>query len=274
MGRYQVGTASYDADEFGTPWWLARARDAAHRRAYRQIAAFAAAHAPRRPVPRLIIDYACGPGLLIRELHRVFPAARIVGLDESASAIAAAESVLTEAGIADGRVSLRRLALPAYPIRGLPPADLVFFSFPDFRGGDTRANLAHWRARCPADWDAGGDLRRRWRQEAEQGVPPRRETFFKRVAGRNLRQLCRPGGRIVRVEYSNCTRAGMDEVTLAEMRWTEGCLSAPDGDPRHVLSRERASRYVRSGVMRDVYLQTRAADDREGGYLITVLDAV
>src|SRR5262245_61844390 len=107
-------------------WWLHRAEDAAHRRAYRRIADYIADSFPRPP--RTIADYGCGAGHLLAQLARRFPRARLTGYDASLPLLDAARQRLTLAG---RRTELVATVLPDF---SLPRArtDLVIISFPNF----------------------------------------------------------------------------------------------------------------------------------------------
>jgi hypothetical protein len=96
-----------------------------------------------------------------------------------------------------------------------------------------------------------------------------------RCISRNLRRLLVRGGICVRVEYATMQRHEWSALELQGISFEEGTLdmNVAGVNPRRWF-RILASAYFRSGVMEDVYQQTRQPRDRKGGYLITVLRAL
>jgi len=269
-----LGDASYDEHEFGHPWWFSRARDKAHQRAYRNIVDFGAKFLPEKP--REIVDYACGPGMLIRELARKFPDTVITGIDESQECLDAAAEVLREAGFdpSDDRFRLLRRRLPNLDVEG-PQADAAFFVFPDFRCGKVKKTVDYWARIYPADWQATKKLRKKVAAMFEKGeVEESRDLFYKRMASRHLHRLVEPGGIVVRVDYSECHRDECDEDLNKVLEWEEGCRKPAKGFPKGLRFTEMLdSRFFRSKVMEDVYEQTEDPDDKEGGFMVTAFRA-
>jgi len=215
MAAFKVGDEGYDDDEFNTPWWLERASDKPHKRAYQAITELGKKH---RPQAGHIVDYACGPGLLVRELLSSYPEAKITAIDQSKEAIDVAPDVLKRAGFDDRalkRVKLLAEDLPNFDLK-LPKADLLFFLYPDFRGGNNDDNVNYWKTVFPRDWVATTYLRRHWKEREDEDfpVPKPRESFFKRVAGqegwhrrpRRLRQLHPRGLREIRPQGDGVDR--------------------------------------------------------------------
>jgi SAM-dependent methyltransferase len=265
--KKNLGDESYDIPEFGMGWWRERAEEPHHDKAYKRIAK---AGFVQIPAAKRIVDYACGSGLLIRKLIRRFPDAQIIGLDESEHGLAAADQMLGESKLPKGgreRVALHRALLPfEAPI--MPKADLLFFSFPDFRGGLSDKIVRKLRKAFPEDWAAAKAQRKELKVIAD-GIEPSEaaEVFFKRMATRHYASLVKRGGVVVRVEYAQCKRSACDKVALAEMDWIDG-LTKRDASPR-LFSIIDSAFHRDDVVMSDVFHQTGNEDDQFGGYLIT-----
>ncbi len=259
-------------------WWHRQSADAAHGYAYRNIADFIRA-AYRRP-PRLIVDYACGAGNLVSRLHRRFPGARLMGIDGSALLLGLARARLAR----QGRSALQRTTLIETPLPnfefGRVEAGLVVFVFPNIvpcsRGenGDGWARhlsrrdleMAQTLAQLRAP-DSGS------RREDPQSIYA--ALLRDRLVSWNLRRLVKRGGTCVRVEYGNAPRDEFPRLELTRTEFEEGSLqNEVEGKTVDRWFRVVASRYYRSGVMEDVFHQSRDESDRTGGYFITVLKAL
>ena len=134
---------SYD-DVVGC-WWLKRSLDAAHRRAYRNIADFIRDSFTREPAT--IVDYACGPGHLLSLLSARFRNSKLVGLDGSSFLLELARRQFESLppGCAE-RLRLINTPLPNLSVmRG--QADLAIFCFPNmipFPGANGHAPQRLW----------------------------------------------------------------------------------------------------------------------------------
>ena len=277
-----LGDTSYDAGGFGAKWWRKRARDGPHRRAYRHIASDLRDQLGNRQ-PTLLIDYACGPALLMRELARVFPHTTVVGIDESIDCLAAAE-VLREARLSrpllTGRLQLQRAALPEFRVP-VPLADAAVFCFPDFRSADVEAFADAHKKRFRADWLVAKAAAKRLAKIDEDLAPSREDIFLKRLAFRDCQRRVKPGGIILRVDYAAASRDDCDE-TYAHIMATEEGSGLPPGiklsdkvDPADtVFTTLLGCTYRRSKVMADVYAQTGDPTDRDGGFMVCPLRTV
>ena len=79
----------------------------------------------------------------------------------------------------------------------------------------------------------------------------------------------------VRVEYAKAWRQELRRDDLLKVSFEEGSLDMEaNGKRARQWFRVSASAHFRSRVMEDVYQQTGDTDDRGGGYVITVLQAV
>ena len=257
------GVAAYD--DALARWWLGRAADAAHRRAYRRIARFAAASFPAGP--RRIVDLGCGAGHLLAELRRVFPRAELVGYDASTPLLRRARRRL-ERSTGGGRVRLVQTVLPDPALAGTG-ADLLVLAFPNFLPRSPRTAVrAHGRALGAAGCRAA-------RRFARGSGVPYAALVFDRLLSLQARRLLRRGGTCLRVDYCGGPRDELLRQDRRRVAFEEGSRVEDDGgrDAPPVF-RLLASRYVRSRVIRDVYEQTRDRADLTGGYAITVLRAV
>ena len=260
-------------------WWLERAADSAHQRAYRNIAGFIRASISHSP--RLIVDYACGAGDLLSLLSRCFPQSRLVGLDGSSLLLyRALQKVARLPRSCSRRISLIETALPAGRVVR-ERADLVVYCFPnmtpasieeDMHGGgfcldegDRRVAESLSKAKDPGD--DGSEV------PDPQGAQHTLE--YGRSIAKNLRGLLARGGICLRAEYATTRRHEWSPLELAQVSFEEGSLDAPiDGVEPRVWFRVLASAYFRSRVLEDVFQQTGDERDRSGGYLITVLRAI
>jgi SAM-dependent methyltransferase len=233
-------------------WWLERADDAAHRRAYRRIAAYLADSFPH--LPRRIADYGCGAGHLLAEMARQFPRARFAGYDASRPLLESARRRLAFAG---PRVELIEAVLPDFALT--PRADVVTVSFPNFLPKTPAREIRPAAGeRAMARYLAGADASRYAR------------LVYDRVLARNARGLLRRGGTCIRVEYCGARREEISRRDLERLEFAEGSLSGAAALP---FFRVAASMYIRSRVIEDVFQQSGRRGDAVGGYSITVLTA-
>jgi len=250
-------------------WWFGQSSNDAHRRAYRRIADYIALSF--RDSPGAIVDYACGAGNLLYRLATRFPHSRLIGLDGSSYLLTLAQRRLSRLGEGTlARVFCVRTVLPNFDLR--LKANLVVFAFPNLMPGDAKDPPGQVESR-PAPEDllvARGMVKGNDEEDSTY-----RELLRSRIVSQNLRGLLYRGGHCVRVEYASMRR---DEMTRAEVKraaFEEGsfeCEAA--GRPRKPWFRVLASTYFESGVIEDVFHQTKDARDRRGGYQITVLRAV
>ncbi len=270
--------ASFAYDGFLGRWWLKRASDGPHIRAYRNIARFI--HSSLSSPPRRIVDYACGPGDLLIRLAWRFPDSQLIGLDGSRTLLTIAAGRIAGVGPATrNRTTLVETVLPNLS-HAKRDADVVVFAFPnmvpfslDDDPSSRKAMLAN------TDLKAAQDLARLRDEEDEDGTDDPLATRFSLVQGRlislNLRRLLRTGGLCFRVEYGKARREELAPVDLLRVSYEEGSLeNGAGGTSVEQWFRVVASAYFRSKVMEDVYQQTRDRRDLGGGYIITVLRAL
>ncbi len=249
-------------------WWLSRAGDPCHARAYRNIGAFI--HASLTRPPGVIVDYACGAGHLLARIGALFPDSRLIGLDGSNYLLRLARDRLKRAGSA---ARLLELQLPAKRLPGVT-ADLVLYAFPNMIWPAGRRNLPVLPpaevgiARCLArERDPGST------DEATEEV----YSFLSigRLIALDLHRILRRGRLCVRVEYAAARRDELSRLDFTRISFEEGSLeSMADGHVPRLLFRVLASAFFRSGVIKDVYEQRGKRHKGGGGYLVTVLRAL
>jgi SAM-dependent methyltransferase len=272
---HELGRGIVTYNEKVGRWWSSQAENSIHSYAYRNIADFVSA-AFSKP-PRLILDYACGSGNLLTRLHRRFPDACLIGLDGSSFLLGKALRRLARSGRqALQCVSLRETLLPNFD---LPPlaADLVLFVFPNLvpcSGAEDGSR--HTGRLSPADLAVAQELSRRVNPEdgkaAEDPTTICATLLRDRLVSLNIRGLLKRGGICMRVEYGNVRREELPKRELLRTGFEEGSLDCEvGGHAADQWFRVVASKYYRSGVMEDVYHQSGDANDKYGGFFITVL---
>lgn len=260
------GVRSYDR-HVGR-WWMQRTSGIAHAEAYANIARYVARHAGKRS--GLLVDYACGAGLLTRQLVAALPRWHFLGLDGSRTMLRLAEVWARRNGPSVASLEFRLAKLPDF---ALPrhKADLVVFAFPNIITG------ARERRHCEAVYGMDRVLARLLAEKREQAGEHvlYDQLFMNRVIARNLRRLLRKGGLCVRVDYSQGSRRELERFDRVATAFEEGSLSAGQGGrkPEKFFDLLYA-RYYPSDVIRDVYEQTKDEDFLEGGYSISLLRAI
>jgi SAM-dependent methyltransferase len=268
------GLASYN-DALGE-WWYAQAENRAHQYAYRNIAGFIRRSFPQ--APRLIVDYACGPGSLLSRLAMQFTASRLIGIDGSRFLLNVARGRLMRRGLLQsGRISLWEKSLPCFDLpRGI--ADLVVFAFPNVvpsSAQDSARDASLLDADDAEILDELSQPRDSEIQGSEDLAVIRAALLRDRLVSLNMRHLLRAGGFCVRIEYGNARREELPQLELMRTGMEEGSLDCGVNGRRPAQwFRVVASCYFRSTVMDDVYQQTGDPNDRTGGYFITVLRAI
>jgi SAM-dependent methyltransferase len=258
-------------------WWRRQAENPAHANAYRKIAGFI--EASYLEPPRLILDYACGAGNLLVRLHRRFPVAKLVGVDGSSLLLDLAKRRFLQGGKgAAAQLTLIQASLPNFDFP-CALADLVLFTFPNMVPVSAKRTGSPASRMRPDDLAVARYLARR-RCPVNRSDPEDSRSIFTallrdRMVSMNMRKLLKPGGICVRVEYGNVPREEFPELELLRTEFEEGSLGHEVGGKiAEQWFRVLASRYCRSGVIEDVYHQSKDRRDRKGGFLITVLRAL
>jgi len=234
-----------------------------------------------------IVDYACGPGLLLARIGKLMPKARLIGIDESQGMLDAARAFLGQELGAERALQVRlvRAALPDFTL-DLPKADVAVFSFPDFRCDLDGKVIKRLKKAHPEDWSwsrlAAKNLHKRARKDDEcdedDELFEADRLFYERLASRNLTDLGRRGGVAMRVDYAPGERHEWIEPFLLRHDFSLGSWLPPHDRPKKQAARQRFTkdlgmRYRRSQVIRDVYAQNGDKDCLPGGYTISLLRA-
>jgi SAM-dependent methyltransferase len=220
----------------------------------------------------LIIDYGCGPGLLMKRLVDLLPAWKFLGIDGSKVMLRGAETwARTKRKGRPASVEFRLAKLPDFSV-STPQADIIIFTFPNIVS--VASERRQFEKIFPMDRDIAGLLA--MKQEEGEGVEALYDQLFmSRVVARNLRFLLRKGGLCVRVDYSQGARDELGRFDQLSTLFEEGSLNRRQSRLKpqkffHLLS----SHYYSSVVIRDVYEQTNDRDFLEGGYLVSLLEAI
>jgi SAM-dependent methyltransferase len=262
-------------------WWLEQCGNAAHQRAYRTIADRLRSAFGRRE-PKLVVEYACGPGHLLTRLALRFPKSRIIGIDGSSKMLKMARTRLERlGGNAVDRVELVESRLPNFDLPRWG-ADAVVFAFPNI---------------CPSPqeqpyYDKHGSRHKLDRPVARllgnaREKNPDWETVFDtpeetmtslldaKVVSRNLRGLIKRGGYCVRAEYGNAPRVELTQLVRMRLDFEAGAMDKAfrNKKPEAIFRRVRTT-YHRSKVIEDVYHQTGDKDDKTGGFLLGLFTAI
>ncbi len=259
-------------------WWLYRAEDRFHQHAYRKIAKFIRDSIARPPI--LIVDYACGAGNLLHCLGRLFPQSRLIGLDGSTFLLEIADRRFSSKCLhPNGKPRLKRAMLPEFALPCVN-ADLIVFAFPNMmplpRKAESRLIQRYLR---DDDRVTARDLAFTVKSEnddTEEDPKSIQSSLLRnRLISLNLRRLLKRGGLCVRVEYGKAQRHELSPYQLMRVCFEEGAVGADlPGKRQNHWFRVLASSYFRSRVIEDVYQHTGNEQDREGGFVITVLRAL
>jgi hypothetical protein len=245
-------------------WWSQKTSDAAHLSAYSCIADHVMAYT--RTKKGLIIDYACGNGILIDLLRDRLGGHSFLGIDGAKSMLPRADSI-THVWPQKATVSIQFL-IANLPNWSLPAgeADVVLFSFPNIITGSREQ--ARFERKFIQEMEMARSLCR-GKHHKENAVEACYDgVFMNRVISTNLHHLLKKGGFCVRADYAQADRSELTEHDQLLTAYEEGSLGRPK------LFRLVSSKYFQSQVILDVYEQTKDKDFKEGGYSINVLRAL
>jgi SAM-dependent methyltransferase len=287
------GAHSYDSP-VGT-WWKERTTDQAHQEAYSNIArqTHQKWYSEHKDAPQCIVDYACGNGALIRELLKVFPYSRFVGIDASSDLLqdfnehppTGVSSALIEAEdiwLSDGpQVRLFHSRLPNFSIPE-GQADIALFCFPNLIADEEDEDVFNQNGYCHEDDSSVGQMLARFQEmdpEDEQNSENSDDVFDElmtnRVFSLNLHHCLRPRGMMVRVEYTNAHRSELSLLTQWRTHFGECSLNEEiKNESSRLFFQYSENRYYPSEVILDVFHQTGDESDREGGYGMSFLEVI
>lgn len=278
-------------------WWEGQAANAAHRRAYREMASQV-----KETLLSVyggqafwIADYACGGGPFLVELAKALPKARLVGFDGSRAMLERAAAKLSamgfEAAVMDPETAMRptgpriRLVQTRLPNFSLPQGKFhaACFLFPNIAPSPDEQPYydRHGYRRAPDV--AVGRMLARFREmdpEDETSSPEKPEEAFDglmtdRVIARHVRSLLRNGGYWFKADYANAGREELSDLVNWKGFFADGALVTPiKGKRTDRFFAYQGNTFRRSSVILDVYHQTRDPSDKKGGYFLTVFKAI
>jgi SAM-dependent methyltransferase len=290
---FYKGHQSYDT-RVGD-WWIEKSQDGPHQSAYKKIARYISSflRKAKNAKPKIMIDYACGNGAILKTLGRTFPSTSIVGIDGSRKMLRRAEQSLEESRLkskftepiryyqnADAQYLLVQTPLPNFSMPS-GKADVAVFLFPNMNATDNQMQglknhvedpnvrgtarlLARMRLKDPDPSDAGSTL-----EDLEDAL------LFERIVCMNIRDLLEKGGLWFKVEYSACKREDLSELEKWELLFTECAMKVSiDGKKQKQFFQFIGNQFFRSSVIRDVYDQSKDPDFKSGGYFISAFRAV
>ena len=252
-------------------WWVDKTRNAAHAAAYKNIASHVVRCAKQES--GLIIDYGCGTGLIMKRLVEALSAWKFLGIDGSKAMLREAETwARAKRKGRPASIEFRRAQLPDFSV-SRPKADIIVYTFPNIV--TVPSERRQFEKRFQKDRALAGLLAMKQEGEVEDVETLYDSLFMSRVVSRNLRLLLRKGGLCVRVDYSQGTRRELKRFDQLSTRFEEGSASANlSGLKPHKFFKLLSSRYYPSPVILDVYEQTKDKEFLEGGYLVSVLQAI
>jgi len=268
--EFEKGPKTYD--QHVGKWWNEQAKDKAHKEAYENIAKFAKRYVKH---PKLIVDFACGGGEILTKVQKQFPKSQLLGIDGSEKFLESAKKKVNSQKAHFVQSFLPNFSLP----KG--EADLIFFTFPnivpdpdeqpyyDEHGYEDPSDdkvadyLAHAREEDPDDETVG-----------DESEDLKDTLLSNKVISRNIRSLLKKGGYFIRVEYANAPRDELTELVEARTAFEEGSLEVIKNKKPVQLFKKIKTQYFKSDVILDVYHQTQDETDKEGGYFITLLQAI
>lgn len=284
------GDRSYNT--FLGEWWYLKSHDGPHLRAYANVARYVRRFFDSKRVrPRRILDYACGSGGVLKALARLFPQTKLVGLDGSEQMLEMARYDLRSQGITADILSLRdafsergpqvRLIRVSLPTDAIPPhqADAALFVFPNMNfsasqyarirksvfGNRNDREVARFLSRLP---DMDNPEKKPDSQEIYEDL------LYERALSRNIHRSLKRGRWWFKVDYSNCHRRDLSDLTQWQMLFSESSFDIRIKEPQKKDPFELADNvYHRSRVILDVYEQTQNKTDSRGGYMISTFRA-
>lgn len=273
--EFVKGSAAFEG--FLADWWLEKSNDPAHRRAYRNISSKMHQILSEAGVisPKVIVDYACGNGAILKSLATRFPETNIIAIDGSKKMLALAKAALQQTGL-ESSIQFLRSPLPNFK---LPEkiADVVLFLFPNITINSKERRLVRKQVNAGQLTLKAAKFLAKW-NEVDSDFPSGEcleDILDSRAITSNIHRILKKGGFWFHVEYANASRNQWDEVDQITTLFEESAWPVSIGTDEikrefHLIK----SLYFRSSVMLDVYEQSGDPDDRNGGYIISVLQAL
>jgi SAM-dependent methyltransferase len=273
--EFVKGSAAFEG--FLADWWLEKSNDPAHRRAYKNISSkmHQILSEAGIPSPKTIVDYACGNGAILKSLAARFPETNIIAIDGSKKMLSLAKSLLQQAEH-ESAIQFLHSSLPNF---ALPEkkADVILFLFPNITINNKERRLVRKQLNTDRLTLKIAKFLAKW-NEVESDYPADEcldDILDSRAITSNIHQILKKGGFWFHVEYANAPRNQWDEVdqltTLFEESAWPVCVRTNEIAREFQLIK---SLYFRSSVMLDVYEQSGDPEDRDGGYAISVLQAL
>lgn len=274
--EFVKGSAAFEG--FLADWWLEKSNDPAHRRAYRNISSKMHQTLTEAGIasPEFIVDYACGNGAILTSLANRFPETNIIAIDGSRKMLSLAKSALQQAALHKSDIQFIHSPLPNFSL-GKQQADVVLFLFPNITiSSKERRSIRKQMNADPLSLKAARFLAK-WNEiesdyQADECMD---DILDARAITSNIHQILKKGGLWFHVEYANAPRNQWDEIDQITTLFEESAWPVSIGKTE--IHREFClikSLYFRSSVMLDVYEQSGDPEDRNGGYIISVLKSL
>lgn len=251
-------------------WWVDQTRNKAHVAAYKNIANHVVRCAQKDS--GFLIDYGCGTGLIMKRLVEALPAWNFLGIDGSKVMLSEAETwAASRRKKRPAAIEFRCTKLPDFSAPA-EKADVIVFTFPNIVS--VPSGRRPFETLFPRDWDLARLLAKK-QEKGEKAEELFDQLLMSRVVSRNLRTLLRKGGLCVRVDYSQGERHELGRFDQLATLFEEGSLNTKQAHLRpQKFFKLLSSQYYPSAVILDVYEQTKDQDFLEGGYLVSLLEAI
>jgi SAM-dependent methyltransferase len=273
--EFVKGSAAFEG--FLADWWLEKSNNPAHRRAYKNISLkmHQVLYEAGITSPKTIVDYACGNGAILKSLAARFPETNIIAIDGSKKMLSLAESSLQKTK----REPPIKFLYSTLPNFALPEkiADVVLFLFPNITINSRERRLVRKQLNTDSLSLKTAKFLAKW-NEVDSDFPADEsleDILDSRAITSNIHRILKKGGFWFHVEYANAPRNQWDEVDQVTTLFEESAWNVSIGTQE--LPREFQlikCLYFRSSVMLDVYEQSGDPEDRDGGYVISVLRAL
>jgi hypothetical protein len=272
-------------------WWRFKSEDRAHRNAYRMIAKTVQRYFRRQKYkPKFIVDYASGNAMVLHELVKLFPDTSFIALDGSHKMLNIAKNILSESRIEADWVEPKnafspkgpqiRLVCTPLPENKTPSskADAVLFLFPNLNSSKKAFDQIHEKWIRDKAAEIGARLFSKLQDENAKKQPDPdsiyEELVLAAAVSENIRRLLKRNLYWFKADYSNAARIELQNTDQWQLLFSERAMDFQIGDQKtKSIFQLVENRYYRSGVIMDVFEQTRDPADKRGGYMITVFRA-